>query len=189
MCIKLAGVVKFASADIGKLKASLTTGNISQLLMRLVTKAEFIERRSMQYFAHQHDFERQFYEDFVDIDWQDKECGEQSMLAQIKKFIARKFAAGMIEIDNDDLEQFHDKIKKMLEDKAAEWGQEADRQHNWKLTDKARKNEEFFRKMATTLRAKFEAMKITDSSSFIWKVREAPGEIHYAIRRLKNTCP
>ena len=125
MSIKLAGVVKFASADIGKLKASLTTGNISQLLMRLVMKAEFIERRSMQNFAHHHDFERMFYEDFMNIDWMDKECAEESMLGQIKKFLARKLAAGMHDIHPEDLEKFTDKIKQQLQGKAQEWQEEA----------------------------------------------------------------
>ena len=148
----------------------MTTGNISQLLMRLVTKAEFIERRSMQYFAHHHDFERMFYEDFMDIDWLDKKCGEESMLGQIKKFLARKLAAGMTDIHMDDLEEFHNKIKKQLEDKADEWAEEAGRQRNNRKIDKARKNAEFFRNMASSLRQNINDMKVDEVNRFIWQV-------------------
>ena len=139
--------------------------------MRLVTKAEFIERRSMQYFAHHHDFERMFYEDFMDIDWMDKQCAEENMLGQIKKFLARKLAAGMTDIHMEDLEEFHKKIKQQLEDKAQEWEEEAGRQQgSRRKIEKARKNAEFFRNMASSLRQKINDMQVGEVNRFIWQV-------------------
>ena len=166
--------MKFAAADIGKLKASMTTGNISQLLMRLVMKAEFIERRSMQCFAHRHDFERIFNEDFLEIDWMDKQCAEENMLGQIKKFFARKLAAGMHSIHPEDIKEFHDKTKEQLEVKAQEWAAVADQEaadHGWsRKGEKAHANAEFFTEMADSLHEKITNMNIGDINRFIWQV-------------------
>ena len=152
----------------------MTTGNISQLLMRLVMKAEFIERRSMQFFAHHHDFLRMFNEEFLEVDWINKKCGEENMIGQIQKFFGRKIGAGMIEIPSEAIEEFHDEIKGHLDQKATDWAAVAAHEiyvHGWsRKGDKATENAEFFKDMADTLHTKINNMCIGDTNKFIWKI-------------------
>ena len=107
----------------------------------------------------------------MDIGWLDKERGEQSMLGQIKKFLARKLSAGMTDIHPEDLDEFHNKIKEQLQGKAQEWQEEAGRQEGRsRKVAKARANAVFFRNMANSLREKIDAMKVSEVNRFIWQV-------------------
>ena len=82
---------KFGLSEISRIRLSLGTGNIVQLLMRIVGKAEYIEKRSAKIFGHSHVFWREVEEEVGKVEWHDHQCGYDHLEGIILEFMARKF--------------------------------------------------------------------------------------------------
>eukprot|EP00972_Heterocapsa_arctica_P061132 9013793-Heterocapsa_arctica.AAC.1 len=61
-----------------RIRASCTTGNLVQLLMRSDLKLNFIERRSMKFYAKANDFHRSLNEEFLEVPWRSLEAARQN---------------------------------------------------------------------------------------------------------------
>ena len=92
--MKMLTFLKFTSMDVGRVRQSLTTGNLVQLNMRAVGKLEYIERRSMELFARTSDFWRDLEEDVVQEIWQNHSAGYAALEDRIINFIHMKHFHG-----------------------------------------------------------------------------------------------
>ena len=103
--MKMLTFLKFTSMDVGRVRQSLTTGNLVQLNMRAVGKLEYLERRSMKLFARSSDFWRDLKEEIVMKIWQNHSAGYKALEDHITQHIHMKNMHG-VKIDQDLSVQF-----------------------------------------------------------------------------------
>ena len=67
-------------------------GNLAQVLLRVVSKLEFIEVRSSKFFGYQSDFMRYLRSDILEVNWNSHTAGLQLFNATVTSFIHQKLA-------------------------------------------------------------------------------------------------
>ena len=82
--------MRFVHAEVGRLRFAATSGNLVQLLMRIEEKCNYMERRSMEFFAHSGDFYRMLREKVTLEIWNSKEAGREKFGYMVQSFLAEK---------------------------------------------------------------------------------------------------
>ena len=66
--LEIKNLLKFNLMEIGRMRFSLTTGNVAQILMRLETKVSYVELRTMTFEVKFHHLKRHFEQDVLEIE-------------------------------------------------------------------------------------------------------------------------
>ena len=85
---------KFGMSEISRIRLSVATGNVAQLLKRILGKVEYIEQRSSSIFGHTQYFWKQVDTEVGQVKWTNHEKGYEHLEAIILDFIAQKFMNG-----------------------------------------------------------------------------------------------
>ena len=126
---EIVDLMKFMSADLGRVRCSLTTGNVIQLLMRQVQKLEFLEKRSMMKMGFSHDFWRHMQQEVCEVHWQSHPAGKRALEAHILQYLAIKFEQfGDDALTGEQVEQFKEEIKKFFLSAIHDLGEQDDRE-------------------------------------------------------------
>ena len=88
--IEIVAGLKFGNVELGRVRQSLLTGNVAQLLMRGVGKLEFLEKRSQIALAKMSDFWRQFQQEVCEEVWRDQDSGLKRARELILHFLSLK---------------------------------------------------------------------------------------------------
>jgi hypothetical protein len=101
-------IMAFTRSELMRIRASCTTGNLVQLLMRTELKLNYIERRSMKFYAKVNDFYRFLQEEFLDQAWRDLSSGEEKFGSLVAEFIEGKIYRGLKinELTEDEKNEF-----------------------------------------------------------------------------------
>ena len=106
--------MKVGLSEFVKVRLSLTTGDVAQLLMRIVAKIEFIEQRSCEWMCRQEIFKRFFKQDFLEVEWRSTHAGAHFGQQMITNFVAMKVRAGARDIGMADRGRFTAELQRMV---------------------------------------------------------------------------
>jgi hypothetical protein len=109
-------VLEFTRSELMRIRASCTTGNLVQLLMRTELKLNFLERRSMKYYAKAHDFWRVLDEEFLQVPWFSHPTGREKFGSLVADYIENKIQRGLKieEITADEKIEFQKTLQESL---------------------------------------------------------------------------
>jgi hypothetical protein len=88
-------LLEFTRSELMRIRASCTTGNLVQLLMRTEMKLNFMERRSMKYYAKSHDFFRILSEEFLEVSWFSLDAGREKFGSLVADYLESKIQRGV----------------------------------------------------------------------------------------------
>ena len=107
--------MQFVHAELGRIRFAATSGNLVELLIRIEEKCNYMERRSMEFFAHQGSFYRMLQEQVISEMWVSQAAGREKFGYMVQSFLAqKKFRGGAC----SSKEKFIADMKKFLKDEA-----------------------------------------------------------------------
>jgi hypothetical protein len=120
-------LLEFARSELLRIRASCTTGNLVQLLMRSEAKLNFIERRSMKFYARSNDFYRILSEEFLDVPWRSQPAATEKFGSLVAEYIEGKINRGLKidEVTDDEKIKFKKTLKELLLDASRSWKEAA----------------------------------------------------------------
>ena len=112
---------QFIAADLSRIRLSITTGNVINLLMRQMEKLTYIERRSDKHFPSMSKFWMCLQEDVLKVVWNNHDAGYSRLEKLIKEFVYLKIIKAnirghavlsviMTDFQNDILAQFQNAL-------------------------------------------------------------------------------
>jgi hypothetical protein len=109
-------MMAFTRSELMRIRASCTTGNLVQLLMRTELKLNFIERRSMKFYAKANDFYRVLQEEFLDVPWRSQIAGHEKFGSLVAEYIEGKIQRGLKidELTEDEKNEFTKTLQESL---------------------------------------------------------------------------
>jgi hypothetical protein len=101
-------MMAFTRSELMRIRTSCTTGNLVQLLMRTELKLNYLERRSMKFYAKANDFYRVLQEEFLDVAWRDQIAGKEKFGTLVAEYIEGKIQRNLKidELTEDDKNEF-----------------------------------------------------------------------------------
>jgi hypothetical protein len=93
--VEVKTIMHFGKCEMLRIRASLTTGNVVQLLMRTTQKLEYIERRSLKHFGQVYAMHNRLAEEFLDVPWKSHETGLAKFGQIVAEFLEEKINRGL----------------------------------------------------------------------------------------------
>ena len=84
-----------ALVELGRIRFSVTSGNMAQLLIKLEQRIAYIERRSSDLMARAGDFWRHLDEEILKLDWKSHTAARAQLGSFVADFLCCKIARGV----------------------------------------------------------------------------------------------
>ena len=92
--VEIKTIKQFMQVELGRMRFSTTAGNLVELLKRIEEKLNYLERRSMEFFAHHADFIRMVREQITLEIWVHQDAGREKLGYLVRNFLAEKKIRG-----------------------------------------------------------------------------------------------
>ena len=110
-----------ALAELVRIRSSLTSGNLAQVVLGISEKVAYVERRAMGSQCQQLDFWRSLRSEVLSVDWHFLPAGSAAFRGSVLDFVGAKFMkmAMVTDIPKELIDSFRVALKKEIDDEIA----------------------------------------------------------------------